>query len=273
MPPKRTETKQPIALRIADDLRIQIETGSLRAGDPLPTLHDLSTTYGCSSTSARAAVGLLKNQGLVIGGRGKAPVVRPTPRRTELSNLWHQIEKNLVLESEEVRRRRGLAEDLLDEELDRIEVTAELTVVSADADLANTFGVPEGTALLRREFTHKDKRTGALEAWSLSWLPHDLVIKNPDISNPANVKWPGGTQHQLYTVGVEVDHFVDHVTAAMPTTVEVQAWNLAEGTPLLWVRRISVDTTDRVVEVSDAQYPSDRTMLTFHTPLTRWDQT
>ena len=44
-----------------------------------------------------------------------------------------------------------------------------------------------------------------------------------------------------------------------------------EGVPLLWVRRISLDTTARVVEISDAQYPADRTKLTFHTPLTRWD--
>lgn len=270
--PQRTKTDQPIALRIADDLRIQIETGALRAGESLPTLHALSTTYATSLTSARSAIALLKQQGLVIGGRGKAPVVRPTPRRTELSNQWHQVEKNLVLESEEVRGRRGLAEDLLNEELDRIEVNGELTIVSADADLADAFSVQEGTALLRREFTHRDKRTGALEAWSLSWLPQDLVSKNPDISNPANVKWPGGTMHQLYTVGVEVDHVIDHVTAAMPTTVEAQAWGLVEGTPLLWVRRISVDTNDRVVEVSDAQYPADRAMLTFHTPLTRWDR-
>ncbi len=72
-------------------------------------------------------------------------------------------------------------------------------------------------------------------------------------------------------MGVEVDRIIDHITATMPTTVEAQAWSLPEGTPLLWVRRISIDTTDRVVEVSDAQYPADRTMLTFHTQLTRWE--
>jgi GntR family transcriptional regulator len=77
--------------------------------------------------------------------------------------------------------------------------------------------------------------------------------------------------HQLYTVGIEVVEITDYVTAAMPTTAEGQAWNLPDGTPLLWVRRISIDTNDQVVEVSDAQYPADRTMLTFHTPLTPWD--
>jgi GntR family transcriptional regulator len=91
------------------------------------------------------------------------------------------------------------------------------------------------------------------------------------ISDPAHAAWPGGTMHALSTVGIEIDTIIDEVTATMPTTVEVSTWALPEGVPLLWVRRISLDTTNRVVEISDAHYPADRTKLTFHTPLTRWD--
>ena len=76
--------------------------------------------------------------------------------------------------------------------------------------------------------------------------------------------------HQLYTVGVEIDRVLDRVTAAMPTTVEAQLWDLTSGIPLLCVRRISIDINDRVVEVSDAQFPADRTVLAFATQLTRW---
>ncbi len=157
--------------------------------------------------------------------------------------------------------------------LDDFEFEAKYSFVAADADLADAFKVQEGTSLLRREYTHRVRRTGVLAAKSVSWLPGDIISPNPAISDPANARWPGGTMHQLYTVGVEIDRVVDHVTAAMPTTVEVQAWDLPDGTPMLWVRRISIDINDRVVEVTDAQYPADRTMLTFHTMLTRWDAT
>jgi UTRA domain len=75
------------------------------------------------------------------------------------------------------------------------------------------------------------------------------------ISDPVHAAWPGGTMHALSTVGIEVDTIIDEVTAAMPTTVEVSTWALPEGVPLLWVRRSSLDTTGRVVEISDAQYP------------------
>jgi GntR family transcriptional regulator len=271
MEPQRTAAHQPVALRIADDLRIKIEAGELKSGDSLPTLHELARDYTCSVTSARAAMGLLKQQGLVVGGRGKALTVRARATRVERSSTRHQVEKDLAQQSEEARRRRGLAEDDMGGSLDSFDLEARYSVVPADADLADAFRVQEGTTLLRREYTHRDKRTGALAAWSISWLSQDLAAGNPAISDPANAAWPGGTMHQLYTLGVEVDQVIDHVTAAMPTTVEAQAWSLPEGTPLIWVRRISVDTTDRVVEVTDAQYPADRTMLTFVTPLTRWD--
>ncbi|WP_235926111.1 GntR family transcriptional regulator [Actinokineospora pegani] len=274
MNPQRTEARQPVALRIADDIRIRIESGDLREGDSIPTMVELMTTYHCSSTTARSAVALLKTQGLVTGGRGKAPLVRAAPARVERSNDRHQFEKDLVLASEEVRRSRGLAEDDLNSSLDKLHFEASYSFVPADLGLADAFGIPEGSELFRREFTHKDKKNGTLAAWSTSWLLAEFTKQNPDIADPDPRKkaWAGGTMHQLYTVGVEVDRVIDHVTAAMPTTVESQAWNLSDGTPIIWVRRVSIDTTDRVVEVSDAQYPADRTMLTFHSQLERWER-
>ncbi|MEC3974585.1 GntR family transcriptional regulator [Amycolatopsis sp. H20-H5] len=272
MEPRRTAAHQPIALQIADDLRIKIETGALRSGDSLPTLQELTKMYSCSSTSARGAIALLKQQGLVIGGRGLPPTVRPPARRVERSSARHQAEKDLTREPEEVRRNHGLAEDDMGSSLDGFEFETNYAMVAADADLADAFRVQEGTALLRRDFKHRDKQTRSLDASSISWLLHDVISKNPKISDPEYAAWPGGTMHQLYTVGIEVDKVVDYVTSAMPTTVELQTWNLATGTPLLLVRRISIDTTDRVVEVSDAQYPADRTMLTFETQLKRWDE-
>ena len=273
MDSKRTETQQPVALRIADDIRLRIESGDLREGDSVPTMVELMNAYGCSSTTARSAVALLKTQGLVTGGRGKAPVVRAAPTRVERSNDRHQFEKDLVLASEEVRRNRGLAEDDLNSSLDKISFEARYSFVPADTGLADAFGIPEGSELFRREYTHKNKQDGKLVAWSISWLLAEFVKQNPDIADPdpSKAAWPGGTMHQLYTVGVEIDRVIDHVTAAMPTTVEAQAWDLPDGTPIIWIRRVSIDITDRVVEVSDAQYPADRTMLTFHTQLERWD--
>ena len=63
---------------------------------------------------------------------------------------------------------------------------------------------------------------------------------------------------------------VDQVTARMPTTVEAQLWDMPDGVPLLFCRRISIDEDNRTVEISDAHYPADRTEFRFVTPLEPW---
>lgn len=76
--------------------------------------------------------------------------------------------------------------------------------------------------------------------------------------------------HQLSTVGIEIMRIVDEVTARMPTSAEAQAWDMPSGIPLLICRRISFDTDGRTIEISDAEYPADRTELRFITPLKAW---
>ena len=44
----------------------------------------------------------------------------------------------------------------------------------------------------------------------------------------------------------------------------------ALGHPLLICRRISFDADGRTIEISDAEYPADRTELRFITPLKPW---
>jgi GntR family transcriptional regulator len=106
----------------------------------------------------------------------------------------------------------------------------------------------------------------------VSYIARALVEGNPALLDQGNEPWPGGTQHQLSTVGIEIMVMGDQVTARMPTTVEAQAWDLPDGVPLLLCRRISVDAGNRTVEISDATYPADRTELRFITPLEPWGE-
>ena len=103
-------------------------------------------------------------------------------------------------------------------------------------------------------------------------MPVRLLESRPELLSGECEPWPGGHQHQLSLVGIEVAEIVDEVKARMPTTAEAQRWALDDGIPLLCVRRISVDTGGNVVEVSDAQYPADRTELRFSTPLKPWSE-
>ncbi|MFU8853918.1 GntR family transcriptional regulator [Micromonospora sp. SL1-18] len=270
MEPRPTVVPPPIQLRIADDIRMQIERGELTPGDSLPTLAELAERWSCSVGSARAAIALLKAQGLISSGRGKAPVVRVPPRKVIRSSERHQVEKDLAARPEAERAVVGEAETNLNMQISEQEFRSRYDQVEAGTDLADLFRIEPTDLVLRRRYDSTDRTTGLLLSSSVSYMPVALVSSNPALLDEAKEPWPGGTQHQLSTVGVEIMTMIDEVTARMPTTAEAQLWGLPDGVPLIFCRRISLDADERIVEISDAEYPADRTELRFVTPLKPW---
>ncbi|WP_371781839.1 GntR family transcriptional regulator [Streptosporangium subroseum] len=269
MDPRPTAVQAPIHLRIADDIRMQIERGELEPGASLPTLAELAARWSCSMNSTRAAIALLKAQGLITSGRGKAPTVRIQPRKVIRSSERHQVEKDLVLKSEADRAGIGEAETNLGISIDNQRFTSRYDQIAA-GEMAGIFGINPNDLLLRRCYEATDPMAGLRLSWSVSYMPVALIESNPALLDERNEPWPGGTMHQLSTVGIEIMRVVDEVTARMPTTVEAQTWGLSNGIPLVFCRRISIDGGGRVVEISDADYPADRTELHFVTPLKAW---
>jgi GntR family transcriptional regulator len=270
MDPRPTAVQAPLQLQIADDIRMQIERGDLVPGSALPTLADLCQRWSCSMNTARGAIALLKAQGLITSGRGKPPTVRIAPRKVIRSSERHQVEKDLAIRPEAERANIGEAETNLKMSVSQQSFTSHYDQVPAGKELAEIFAIRPSDLVLRRRFEATDRDTGVRLSWSVAYIPLDLVKGNPAILDENNEPWPGGTMHQLSTVGIEIARIVDEVTARMPTTVEAQLWDLPDGVPIIFCRRISIDTNDRVVEVSDADYPADRTELHFITPLNPW---
>lgn len=270
MKPQPTPVAAPIHLQIADDLRMKIERGDLAPGDPLPTLQDICEEWDCSLNSARGAIALLKQQGLITGGRGKAATVRTQLPRVCRSSDRHQEEKDLVLKPESVRRTIGLAETDMGTSINELSFRTEYEQIAPNSKLAADLGVPRETKVLQRVYEMRDKKDGRRLSWSVSYIPVPLIESNPALLDASNEPWPGGTQHQLYTVGVEILRIIDQVTGSMPTTAEAHEWRLDDGVPILHVRRISLDENGRIVELSDADFPADRTELSFTTVLDKW---
>ena len=270
MDPQPTVVQAPLQLRIADDIRMQIELGKLRPGDPLPTLAELCQRWSCSMSSARGAIALLKAQGLITSGRGKPPTVRIAPGKVIRSSERHQVEKDLAIRPEAERATIGEAETNLNMSIRQQRFESHYDQVSAGDELARIFAIQPNDLVLRRRFEAADKDTGLRLSWSVAYIPLDLVKGNPALLDERNEPWPGGTMNQLATVGIEIARIVDEVTARMPTTPEMHLWGLPDGVPIIFCRRISFDTIDRAVEVSDADYPADRTELQFVTPLRPW---
>ncbi|MEU7899993.1 MULTISPECIES: winged helix-turn-helix domain-containing protein [unclassified Nonomuraea] len=84
-------TGRPGYLQIADDLRSQIRGGSLAPGSPLPSTAQLAERYDASLSVVKMAVGILRNEGLVIGQQGKGVFVRDVDAAAPAGDLAGEV--------------------------------------------------------------------------------------------------------------------------------------------------------------------------------------
>ncbi len=256
--------------RISTDLRRQITSGELAPGDKLPAETALADHYGVSLPTLRQGVGVLQAEGLIEKQHGRGTFVRRRPKSVTRTNDRHQWEKDRAREPEDVRRKTGATEHDTGLVINDLVFGAEYDQVPAPAELAELFGVEEGATLLERTYRTRYREERTPIHLVRSYLPLSLVSGNPDLLRADTEPWPGGTQNQLYTLGIELDRIVETFRARPPTPDESEELGLPVGVSVVVLRKTSYDTDDRVVEVSEVILPGDRTELVYTTKLNRW---
>lgn len=268
-----TETTGPKYAQMAADLRAMIEAGDLAPGAPLPSEPELAERYGLSRTSVRNGIRLLVGWGLVVVERGRGTFVRQArPRVRRHATERYRREKDLVRRPEFERRTSGPLEQDTGLSLSDVTFRAEFDIVPAPKDIAGVFGVAPDTQMLRRRHLHVPKGDGFPLRGGESWLLLADAERNPDLLRPDLEPWPGGTQHQLSTIGIELDRITDSIIARPPTPDEMRSLGITAGVSVLVLRKVSIATDERVVEVADVVMPGDRTELIYTVDLPRWEK-
>ena len=75
--PVRTDGPVPVYVQIADYIENDIGTGRLQAHDRIPTENDMHAEWGVARTTARRAVNLLRERGLVYTVAQRGTFVHP----------------------------------------------------------------------------------------------------------------------------------------------------------------------------------------------------
>jgi len=73
------EAATPVYIQVANELRQQIRSGQLPPGRRVPSESDLEQIYGVARSTARKAIALLRDEGLVETVRGKGSFVVTDP--------------------------------------------------------------------------------------------------------------------------------------------------------------------------------------------------
>jgi len=256
--------------RIANDLRQRIHAGDLGPGDRLPSESSLVETYGKSLPTLRQALGLLQAEGLIEKQHGRGNFVRRPRTPIQRTNLRHQWEKDRVRKPEPLRAQTGATEHDTGLELGDLVFFAAYREVEAEPDIAEVFGVAVGTVMLERTYRTRYREESFPFNLVRSYLVREVVAANPDLLDDTNEPWPGGTQSQLFTLGIELDRIEERFAARPPMADEAEELGLPPGTAVIILLKTSYDTEGRVVEHSEGTLPGDRTELLHTTYLERW---
>ncbi|AOJ14424.1 GntR family transcriptional regulator [Burkholderia vietnamiensis] len=218
----------PLYLQLARNLASAIHAGAWRAGEALPSERLLSDTVGVSRITARRALALLVEQGLIRRVRGAGSFI--TPRVADpLSRLVGFTEK---------MRQRGFLPD-------SVWLARTLRVASRD-EIAH-LGLAPGATVARLERLRR--ADGTVMAVEHSTLPA-AVLPDPQALGASLYDY-------LEARGSSVVRALQHFRAANATH-EIAKWmGVKPGAALLVIRRIGYGADQRALEVTESYCRDD----------------
>ncbi|MCP3801885.1 GntR family transcriptional regulator [Allokutzneria sp. A3M-2-11 16] len=222
--------------QIAAELRAQIMSGDLAPGQQLPITQDLASRFDVAGTTIQQALTALKDEGFLVGHRGKGVFVRERePLVVDVGAYFSPSLHGYSYGAPEVAELRPPA-----------------NVVEA-LDLGSS-----GTAFVRRRVLFHDGEPVEL---SWSYYPADLA-RGTALASARKIK--GGAPRVLEELGVPQREFVDEVSVRMPTTEEVIELDLPRGVPVVCQFRVVHAENQRPVEVSVLVKGSHLCLLRYH---------
>jgi GntR family transcriptional regulator len=220
-------------------LRVEI-VQQLRRGDLLPSEWELVATFDASRGVVRAALELLRGEGLIDRLQGAGTFVVSPWRETFAIDEQGAMTKHI--DEFDARARWELLE---------------YARVKAPALIAGRLGIADGVGVL-----HAERRAmfdGEPLLIRSSWIPPQVA----DLLtiDPTTERWSTDDLVERAIGGaIECTHL--RVEATIVDTSTADALGLPEGSPLVLLERLVVDSAGRPVEFGHSRVRADRVALT-----------
>jgi GntR family transcriptional regulator len=248
---------RPASRRIADELRERIAAGDLSPGAKLPSERDMAEQYGTARNTAREAIRLLADDGLVIAEHGRGVFVRRPVPLIRLGNDRYSPKY----------RESGQSPFMI--ECAKQGKTARFEVLSIEriqptGDVADRLNVSAGTrSVLRREnvfYADDDpvQRVTTYIPWEIakgSGLEEDIVPH------------PYGIHGVFEDKGFVMARIQEEVTARMPRPDERTYLKLSPGVPVIDVLHTSVTSEQKPYELTRFVMRADMNGVYYDAPV------
>lgn len=241
MATQTTPEKEPPSRRLARELRRAIATGTYAPGDKLPSERTLAHTHQVARNTAREAIRLLTDEGLVTAEHGRGVFVRGKNRLLRFGQ--HRYARSL-------REQTGLSPY-------RAEVEAQgrvpfvdcrsVTRITAPEEVAERLGIDPATeTVVRREnWYYADDEPMQV---GITYSPWSIVEGTPVADSAVTGK--GSLYARFEERGYPITTIREEITARMPTPEEVTGLAIPDGVPVLDVWHTGYDDQDRPFEVT-----------------------
>ncbi|MGW0008053.1 GntR family transcriptional regulator, partial [Nocardia grenadensis] len=229
---------------VAEELRAKIESGELARGDKLPSEREICQQWGISGITARAAVNVLRGEGLVQSIRGSGTLVRketPLVRIAPERYFRPHAKPTYVREAE----RAGKA----------LSMDHETTEVPAALNIAERLGIPEGSPVSQTSYAIR--MGGRMVSMSHAWEPLSIT-RGTEIEHPHNGPHADrGIVPRFDAIGYRVDEVEEIPIPRNPTPAEMRQLEIPAGQPVVEIRQ-TFRASGVPVETADIIFAADR---------------
>jgi GntR family transcriptional regulator len=248
----------PMYRQIAEDLREQIDSGTLKPGQQLRTEGELRDHYCASRNTVRDAIKWLANLGLVETrpGQGTFVVSRIDPYVATLTGDPRGPGGDIT-----VTAQYGEAAEDRPGGIERRITSTTIPVVEiqqAPADVAGPLRIAEGSQVISRH----QRRYVEDTPWSLqtTFYPMGFVLQGASrLIEAVDIK-PGTVSYLAETLGLRQLAYRDWITVRAPDATEAQFFNLPQDGRIgvFEIFRTAFDQTGTPMRLTVSVYPTDR---------------
>lgn len=244
--------------RLAHELRTAITTGALSPGARLPSERTLAAEHGVARNTAREAIRLLADEGLVTVQHGRGVFVREKRRLMRFGAGRY---------SRTLREATGVspfrAEAAKQGRTARTECRS-ITRVVPPPEVAERLDVdPDTESVVRREnWYFADDEPVQLGITYAVWaeVAASAVGASADLGH-------GSLYARFADLGHEIARVREEVTARMPTPEEIRGLDIPDGVPVLDVLHTGIDDHGRPFEVTCFVMRADLNGLDYRMPV------
>ncbi|WP_026917912.1 GntR family transcriptional regulator [Gordonia shandongensis] len=243
----------PIHEQLSAEFRARIASGVWPEGRRAPSEAALCDEFGVSRGPVRQALSTLRAEGLLVGGRGRSPLVRrtvPGPSSTVLGSFtaWADAEGHRPGQHTLLHSRHAAGDE----------------VANPLGDVAATLEVsPEDPVVTIVRVRTLDDEPAVIEHMTFSWEVGRLLMEfDPD---------SGSINRFMIDRGVDLYSSSHRIDAVAATERDAVALGVPEGAPLIRARRLTRDAAGRPVETAEDRYVPGLCAITVENRLTAAD--